>query len=139
MYAQEIKDHARNQQKLIYARIVVCIHISKLELLHCGINLMGRSGLESHLSVPVLVLFNDIVIPGLIFAAVFISCCLHHGFVQPQNITLPEIKVVVIEVNGIQRIAITRYLTLGVIQRRAFPVYDGGNALVFGDYALNGV
>ena len=58
---------------------------------------------------------------------------------QPQNIALPEVNMFVSQVDLIQCISVSGNLRLVVVQRGAVLIDNGGDTLVAGHNALNGV
>ena len=58
---------------------------------------------------------------------------------QPQNVALPEVNMFIAQVDLIQRISIPGDLRLVVVQRGAVLIDNGGDTLVTGHNALDGV
>lgn len=139
MDAEEVQNHTGDQKKLIDVRIAPCIQIGKLQLLHCFRRFACRRGTETDTTVSVSVNFQNHIVVRLVLPAVLIASKAHHHFVQPQNVALPKINMLIAKVDLIQRITVPGDLRLVVVQRGTVLIDNGGDTLVAGHNALDGV
>ena len=139
MDAEEVQNHTGDQKELIDICIVSCIQIGKLQLLHCFRGFACRGRAEADTAVSVRIDFQNHIVVRLVLPTVLIARKAHHHFVQPQNIALPEVNVFVAQVDLIQRITVSGDLRLVVVQRGTVLIDNGGDTLVAGHNALDGV
>ena len=139
MDAEEVQNHAGDQKKLIDIPVASCIQISKFQLLHCFRRFACRGRTEADTAVSVRIDLQNYIVVRLVLPAVLIARKAHHHFVQTQNVTLPEVDVFIAQMDLIQRISVTGDLRLVVIQRSAVLIDNGGDTLVAGHDALDGI
>ena len=139
MDAEEVQNHAGNQKKLIDIRIASGIQIGKLQLLHCFRGFACGRGTETDTAVSVSIDLQNYIVVCLVLPAVLITRKAHHHFVQPQNVALPEVDMLISQVDLVQRISVPGNLRLVVVQRGAVLIDNGSDTLVAGHNALDGV
>lgn len=139
MDAEEVQNDTGDQKKLVDIRIASGIQIGKLQLLHCFRRFACRCWTETDTAVSISVDFQNHIVVRLVLPAVLIARKAHHHFVQPQNIALPEVNMLIAQVDLIQRITVSGDLRLVVVQRGAVLIDNGGNTLIAGHNTLDGV